>query len=314
MIKNFIYLDEYKMYSLSSQIFEGVTEYLVSTHRNEKEDTEEQKGLFGSGRVLADILRVGSETTEKKYLHDYSYTLFEKYLIDNKKVFSIDGSSTEDDIQSKMLDFSFVRVSGKAVFNDILSIVKAIENLNELGEALVYFENYQSLIHAKEQLSQQISNTKDRNQKSKIQQEKRNLDDSSKKLAVQRGLYHESEFINSLSYILSYGFQDQLQLQISLSNRMFSSDLNRSLLREKEANLIRKYSRKTERNFVVFGIVTQFDGNNEFEMVKKDGIFSHSKEALMNVVYSLTNMERTFTGKLPNEIVIDPIAVYTELL
>lgn len=28
-IKNFIYLDEYKMYSISSQIFEGITEYLV---------------------------------------------------------------------------------------------------------------------------------------------------------------------------------------------------------------------------------------------------------------------------------------------
>ena len=29
-IKSFIYLDEYKMYSISSQIFEGVTESLMS--------------------------------------------------------------------------------------------------------------------------------------------------------------------------------------------------------------------------------------------------------------------------------------------
>lgn len=30
MIKNFIYLDEEKLYSLSSQIFEGVTEYVLN--------------------------------------------------------------------------------------------------------------------------------------------------------------------------------------------------------------------------------------------------------------------------------------------
>jgi hypothetical protein len=27
-IKSFIYLDEYKMYSISSQLFEGLTEYI----------------------------------------------------------------------------------------------------------------------------------------------------------------------------------------------------------------------------------------------------------------------------------------------
>ena len=35
-IKSFIYLDEYKMYSISSQLFEGLTEYILS---GEKEST-----------------------------------------------------------------------------------------------------------------------------------------------------------------------------------------------------------------------------------------------------------------------------------
>ena len=32
-IKNFLYLDEYKIYSISSQIFEGITESWVNTGR-----------------------------------------------------------------------------------------------------------------------------------------------------------------------------------------------------------------------------------------------------------------------------------------
>lgn len=58
MIKNIIYLDEAKMYSMSSQIFEGVTEYVLNEVSSTHEDTEEQKGPVGSGRVLADAERV----------------------------------------------------------------------------------------------------------------------------------------------------------------------------------------------------------------------------------------------------------------
>ncbi len=61
-IKNFIYLDEYKMYSISSQIFEGITEYLMNYEESTKEESEEQKGPISSGRVVADILKSESGT------------------------------------------------------------------------------------------------------------------------------------------------------------------------------------------------------------------------------------------------------------
>ena len=49
MIKSFVYLDEYKMYSISSQIFEGITESLMSYQESTTEKGEEQKGPIGSG-------------------------------------------------------------------------------------------------------------------------------------------------------------------------------------------------------------------------------------------------------------------------
>ena len=61
-IKSFIYLDEYKMYSISSQIFKGITESLTSYQGAATEKEEEQKGPVGSGRIMADILKSESGT------------------------------------------------------------------------------------------------------------------------------------------------------------------------------------------------------------------------------------------------------------
>lgn len=73
MIKNFIYLDEEKMYSLSSQVFEGVSEYVLNEKSTESENAESQKGPVGSGRILGDILRQTDKKTEKK--------IFERFFL-----------------------------------------------------------------------------------------------------------------------------------------------------------------------------------------------------------------------------------------
>ena len=88
MIKNFIYLDEEKMYSLSSQLFEGVTEYILNDSTSSTEGSEEQKGPVGSGKILGDILKNSERSTEKKFLNDYSYFIFEKKTIGRRKGFS----------------------------------------------------------------------------------------------------------------------------------------------------------------------------------------------------------------------------------
>ena len=74
-IKSFIYLDEYKMYSISAQMSGGITDYLMSHQKSTTEESEEQKAIFSSGRVVADILTSESGTQEKRHFHDYNYTL-----------------------------------------------------------------------------------------------------------------------------------------------------------------------------------------------------------------------------------------------
>jgi hypothetical protein len=79
--KLLVYLDEYKIYSISSQIFEGLTEEVIQYSHRETRDREEQKGPLGSGRILADILTDSQGRSERKFLYDYAYTLFEDRLV-----------------------------------------------------------------------------------------------------------------------------------------------------------------------------------------------------------------------------------------
>lgn len=309
MIKNFIYLDEDKMYSLSSQLFEGVTEYVLNESISEKGESEKQKGPVGSGRVLGDILRNSERNTEKKFLNDYSYTIFEKKLLDDGLVFVTPDA--EQAVEENIENMSFIKITSKATFNDINSINETLKNFNKIGKALAHVTNFKEISAVKEQLEKAKQNTKDRNKKSQLQTQFKSLTNINK-LAMDSGLQQDQGFLDDLALLLSYGFQDQLEVQMNLDNRIFSANLNRSFLRESEDLVIRKYSRQTEVAFTLFGIVTQRQ-KDKLEELEKNEDFDSIKEALMNLVSHLSNVESTFAGRLSNEIIVDPIALYTEI-
>lgn len=309
-LKSFIYLDEYKMSSLSSQLFEGVTEYLVSVSSAKNEDSEQQKGEIGSGRIFANALSKGNSTEEKKILHDYLYSKFEIQLQQSKKVLNISPVS-ELDISADILNYPFVKIASKAIFNDINSIKSTLENFNTLGEAFAYVTNFEKLKEVETQLEQAKNSTKDRNQKSRLQKEYKSITDI-KKIAKDTGLHQDEKFLEKLNYLLSYGFEDQFEVQMNGVNRIFTANLNRNYLRESESLLKRRYSRITDREFVMFGVIAQANNAVELELEETNEEAS-IKQALLNLVSHLTNLENQFTGRLSNEIIIDPIAIYTEL-
>ncbi len=314
MIKNFVYLDVEKLHSLSSQIFEGITEYILNESSTESEKSESQKGPVGSGRVLGEILKQSGKTSERKYLDDYSYTLFEKKLIEDGLVFDIDAEKKLENISDAIEGMSFIKIKAKAIFNDINSINDTLKNFNKIGKALTHITNFKEISAVKEQIDKARSNTKDRNQRSKLKQWLKAVTNISKP-AKENGLQQDQGFLDDLSLVLNYGFQDQLEIQMKLCGFYFSANLKRENLRENESLIIRKYSRQTEVEFVIFGVITQYQRTDldDVEEVEENEEYESIKEALMNLVSHLSNVESTFTGRLSNEVIIDPIALYTEL-
>lgn len=81
--KNLIYLDEEKMYSISSQIFEGITEYILNEEREVVDKSETQKGPIHSGKVLADVLKKENSSTQT-----FSGRLLNEVVIDPIAVYT----------------------------------------------------------------------------------------------------------------------------------------------------------------------------------------------------------------------------------
>ena len=309
-VKNFIYLDEYKMYSISSQIFEGITEYLIDYQEDVKEEKEPHPVPTGSGRIIADILKSESGTQEKRYLHDYSYTLFEDYLKESDKILSLSAENIDENID-QIDNAGFVKVTGKVVFNDMNNLKTTIENVNELGEALAYI----TILANVDELEKGMEVTKNRNQRTRSKQKQKGVSNI-KNLAKDQGLHLDPTFLKKIALVLDYGFQDQFIVQMPIGLYKFSADCKRDNFREDEHSLVRKYSRLAEKEFVLVGVVAQSSNKPiDYEEVEdEDSKFQpHLKEAIMALVEKLSTAEFQFTGKMLNEIIIDPIAIYREI-
>lgn len=282
MIRNFLYLDSEKLRSISSQLFEGVTEQVVLSSGDKDSKEESQKGPINSGRVLADIFAQERSTSELRFLEDHAYTLFEERLVLEKMV--DDLSAGEAAKTSK----SFVKITGRLSINDTAVTSLTLKEFNALGEAQwrAVNEQFNSL--------------------------KFTPDAEARKKAGEIGLQMNKKFTDSISYLVDFGFKGMLEFSISIADHLFSAPIKRQFLRESEDMLLHKYSRVTQGDFVILGFVTQ-KGSGEADtevppdVADADGI----KAAIRAVSLHLRTVEQTFAGPLKNEIVIDPIAVYS---
>ena len=316
-IKSFLYLDEYQMYSISSQIFEGVTEYMIDYQGTSTGEEESQSGPFASGRVMANILASETKTEERKYLHDYSYTLFEDHLQESNNILTIDNENIDESLMS-VDNYGFVKVKAKIAFNDINIIKSTMGQFNEMGEALTYLINFDEIRKVKEELEELSNSTRDRNTKATLRQRMKTLSNL-EGLAKQQGLYQEPLLLEKLNFVLDYGFRDQFEVRMSVGDYIFTANLKREYLREDEHLMIRKFSRFPESEFVICGVIAQgptespeLDDSNISDEADSHDI-ANFKSVIFAMIEALSMVESAFIGKSENEIVIDPIAVYREI-
>ena len=133
--------------------------------------------------------------------------------------------------------------------------------------------------------------------------------------------------------IINFGYKGQFETQFPFLLKdggvLFNSIINREFLKETEEFLIAKYSRETEKELCLFGIVTQTKNSEDkntlsefisyldsnFKEYDKDGNEESlgMKHAIMGMINALMNVENTFIGKAKYEFIIDPISVYREM-
>jgi|GEM_PF-594510 len=324
-MKSFIYIDEYKLKSIASQAFEGLTEYILDKRSVTSETSKEPKNRSGSNVLMAEIFNNNSSIEEKKYLLDFGYELLERELYSTSKVLDLNNSNLENNLEL-LKDYNFVNVKGKIIINDTKYMSNLLTNFNRIGEALGYL-TYKDQLENIDEIQKEISKVKDRNKKAQL---KKQWSKTTKTTILKElGLNLEKEYLDNIKYVVDFGYSEQLELQMPMyfkdTYKLFSSILIREFLREPEQILIQKYSRETEKEFNIFGLISQnsrmkdeikpsaeFKERIEMNIAENGGELG-MKQAIMNITNAISNIESTFSGKLDYEIVIDPIAVYWDL-
>lgn len=308
-IKSFIYLDEYKLASLSSQLFEGMTEYILKSQVDSHTENSTQKGPLLKGSLMVDAITEGNASAEKRYLHDFAYTMFEKELFNRGKIHEITVNDSLMEISSSKI----IKITGKAIFDDYQAISDTLNNFNSIGEAIAYC----SLISENKSMSDILAistNSSDRNAKAKTQVAQKAIQQKWKDMLESIGLRLGEEKINSLLTLLKFSFRGQMAFRImhQAANIVALANLNKIYLRDPMDILIPKFSRKTETSLSLIGIVTQ-SGQDKAIPIPTITDEEKMKSSVQNVISQLGDMEETFTGRLSNELVIDPIAIYQEI-
>ncbi|CAM3063724.1 DUF6414 family protein [Moritella viscosa] len=304
MIKNFIYLDEQKLYSFSSQLFEGVTEYILNENHIEHKDKDIQKGKLASGRVIANVIREASSSTTKKFLHDHSFNLFERELIQSNQILDVtaDTQSFDDVCNSKK---SFIRIRAKGMFIDLHEIKSLFNNFSKISDAL-------ATLPAAEQL-QALEKLKAVDPKSsELKKKQSELDKNLNQISAKIASGMPKRMANSFETVIDNFGDEIVRFQQEVSGVVYSSCLSQEHLRESLKNIYRKYSRKTAKEFIVIGFISHADGTQK-SGVEDVPAESNMLRHMIEMAENLYEIEQSFGGKADNEIIIEPIAIYTQL-
>lgn len=236
-IRNFIYLDTEKLYSISSQLFNGFTEELISESREDTTTDETQKINFTSGRTLGHLYTEATRSTEKKFLHDQSFVILENKLIEDNQILKID-QNTNNLSQENLLSKAFVSITAKTRFDDYSALVKLLEDFNDIGSALAYFA-YSDQLKIIKTLKDQLKSITDRNEKRKINAIIANSQ-TLQEYALSKGLNLDTDYKKHLMSVTKYICEDEFCFTQNLNGQSFISFVNRNFLRDKERMLMLK--------------------------------------------------------------------------
>lgn len=314
-MRAFIYIDEYKMQSVYAQLFGGLVESFVQRNWSERENAERQKGPITSGHLLQDTQMAGMHTEERRVLYDYAYSQMEQRLMEEGKVLSVGPeTSLRASSTSDFLSLSFIKIVGRAEIVDVKAIRKLLEEFNDFGEALAYVTTHATRTEQEEKTEAEIQRQGDRNRKAVARAMLKSAIDP-KAIAKKNGLSFDKRYLDYLAKLLERGLEDSFEVSIipSGSPRVFLSQLSRRYLREPEGLLIRKYTRRTQMELTVFGVVTQVGGVSGEEDAVEEPSSQTIRSALKQMVEGMAGIEENFVALPENGVMIDPIAVYRNL-
>lgn len=274
-LRDFIYIDKNRMYSLYSQLFEGVVESLVQSVSYSSEDQKKD-------RKLEETIIDASVKIKNVLLFDHIYNSLEEKMMPH--ILVIDKTTTKDDIKPT----SIIKVSGYVTIEDYEHLSYLMGNFNEIGLALANMQ----LRSQKEQGIQ--------------------TNNSIEKYAKEKGLTLDKKFTSSIVTVIESFHGNSMEILVETDNDelnlCFKALLNQEFLRLPQNTLRNLYGYKPCMKWTMVGEVTYISHISERYQRKAKSVFSEMFKHLNDVDQSFSKT----TQDLFNTVRVAPIAVYIE--
>lgn len=211
-IRDFIYIDGDRLYSLYSQINKGVAERIVESRLSGVVKEKTQKGPAFGGASLGSQYSDSAEATEMKVLHDYVYVELEEQLGDS--LLTVEGITP--DRSKEVLDGSFlIKVNGRAEISDLQRTRHILKSFNEMMTGLHYMSASSTLGGNPRQTLRYITNLSQKELPNKAELLKTLKEfENPKKLAESAGVLQDEILLKSLDHVLELFFSDGVEITI----------------------------------------------------------------------------------------------------
>jgi hypothetical protein len=325
VIRDFIYVDVERLYSLYSQVFEGVADQIIQSYMDASTTTDTQKeSLLKGGSIEAQVAEM-SRRTENKFLYDHMYNLFEGKV---RGAILESPSATTANFREVIGQAFLIKVSGAAEIEDYTRLNIVMSKFNEVGEAIAYASVLaeEELSKAISQLQETVEQIPDRNTKAKAKERFGKQTDKSrlaKQHAKEVGLHQDEQNVKNLNLISELFYPEGFDVTVT-PNDGDGSIVYRGVLDKKwlrvQPNLLRAlYGGYVESKWTMVGQVTYLPGGqlptNEDSPSVVEGDESPSmRNPYRNMFRAARVVERMFLeSKGRIDVVVSPLAIYHEM-
>ncbi|HEY0322437.1 MAG TPA: hypothetical protein VGC66_15890 [Pyrinomonadaceae bacterium] len=325
VVRDFIYVDVERLYSLYSQIFEGVAEQIIQSYMNASTTKDTQKeSLLKGGSIEAQVAEA-SRRTENKFLYDHMYNLFEAEL---RSAILESPSVTPANFREVLGRAFLIKVKGAAEIEDYIRLNNIMSKFNEIGEAIAYATvlGEEELSKAIDQLQENIEQIQDRNAKAKAKEKTKHIDKRTlaKQRAKEVGLYQDEQNVKNLNLISEMfypeGFDVTIKPDEGDGSVVYRGVLDKKWLRV-QPNLLRAlYGGFVESQWTIVGQITYLPGvelPKQEEAPVKTGETDENpsmRDPYRNMFRSSRVIERMFLeSKGRIDVVVCPLAIYREM-
>ncbi len=318
-VRDFIYIDGDRLYSLYSQIFQGVADSVVQSYFGSS--GQKSSYLKQSESLEANVAEAVLHT-ENKVLYDHMYNLLEKRI--GTRVIEVSGISLSN-YHEEIENSSFLRIHGTVEIEDYDRLQEFMSHFNEIADAIAYANIYSQnklseAIRKAEEAANQISDPNKR----ATAKNKFDINKDPKKLAREMGLRQDDQIIKNLELFAKLfhggGFDVTISPSVS-SDIVYKGSLNRKWLRIQPEMLRSLYGTTSKSNWVMVGYPTFIPsvGNEDDETdEEKPDIISDNSPSMRDSFKDMFGASKAFEtmfqkSKKRVEIIIAPLAIYREI-